>query len=432
MSAADSTGPLAISEVNLIDECFAVTNTSEADVACDGWKVHDEKVETGAGKRNVFSFDKSCPGLVLGAGQTVRVYSGPGSKEAREYDNQTEVHWFSYAVWDDSGDAAYLTNPEGTLIHTFSNGSTPTGADGETAPAYEGDKEKDAERTEGMELTGECKWYHFQKGFGFISKLSDGGSEVFVHHSAVTAHEGQQPSLTPGMRLKFKFTLDKDGRARAIEVTAEDGTAVRTHASRRNPISVARLAERPDVKLGWCKWFDKTKGYGFITPENPEDAEVFCHQKAVTFKDSNQLIIAGQDLEYMVTTEEKDGKVSVRASDVTGPGGQPVACFGAGDVGGLGTLLGKRSAASALLQPQQGNGRMGMQPVPMGMGGLLPRGVPAVRSAMRQQQQGLPMAGGMGMGMGAPGGMAGYNAGFLQGLNAMQQPSLMQFQQRRY
>ena len=35
------------------------------------------------------------------------------------------------------------------------------------------------------------------------------------------------------------------------------------------------------VVTGTVKWFDKRKGYGFITPDEGEDRDVFVHYSAV-------------------------------------------------------------------------------------------------------------------------------------------------------
>jgi CspA family cold shock protein len=56
--------------------------------------------------------------------------------------------------------------------------------------------------------TGTVKWFNGQKGFGFIQP-DDGGSDVFVHISAVeraglaSLHEGQ----------KVSFEVQKDPRS---------------------------------------------------------------------------------------------------------------------------------------------------------------------------------------------------------------------------
>lgn len=138
-----------------------------------------------------------------------------------------------------------------------------------------------------------------------------------------------------------------------------DGSPIRTHGTRKNSKMVERLVEKPELRLGWCKWFNVEKGYGFITPENPEEPDVFVHNGSVTFAAGNRNIGNGQDLEYLVTKETKDGKESIRATEVTAPGGRPVpgpqVAMPTMQMQ-MGTLLGKRTAGGPLLGQQRGGG----------------------------------------------------------------------------
>lgn len=51
-----------------------------------------------------------------------------------------------------------------------------------------------------MSEKGTVKWFNDSKGYGFISR--EGGPDVFVHHSAITA-EGFR-TLTEGDRVSFE------------------------------------------------------------------------------------------------------------------------------------------------------------------------------------------------------------------------------------
>jgi len=63
-------------------------------------------------------------------------------------------------------------------------------------------------------VEGTVKWFNDAKGFGFIEQ--DGGSDVFVHHTAIKA-EGFK-SLQEGARVSFEVVDGPKGPA-AEDVT---------------------------------------------------------------------------------------------------------------------------------------------------------------------------------------------------------------------
>jgi len=62
---------------------------------------------------------------------------------------------------------------------------------------------------------GKVKWFNEKKGFGFIEQ--EGGTDVFVHFSAITG-EGFK-TLTEGQQVEFDVTQDAKG-AKAQNVRA--------------------------------------------------------------------------------------------------------------------------------------------------------------------------------------------------------------------
>jgi CspA family cold shock protein len=64
---------------------------------------------------------------------------------------------------------------------------------------------------------GTVKWYNESKGYGFISP-KDGGTDVFVHHSAICGRMGNK-TLAEGQRVSFELERAPKGRS-AANVTA--------------------------------------------------------------------------------------------------------------------------------------------------------------------------------------------------------------------
>merc|ERR1712216_676204 len=74
-----------------------------------------------------------------------------------------------------------------------------------------------------------------------------------------------------------------------------------------------------DVVSGRVKWFDTTKGFGFIIPDDGS-RDVFVHQTEIHAPGFRSLA-DGESVEYKVSVTD-DGRM--RAVDVTGPDGEYV------------------------------------------------------------------------------------------------------------
>src|SRR3954466_11477671 len=92
--------------------------------------------------------------------------------------------------------------------------SCPTGGRAETRPP---DREgSSVARNVGAHVAqGTVKWFHDEKGFGFIAV--DGGQDVFVHYSAIQM-DGYK-SLEEGQRVSFEVVQGAKG-PQADAVTA--------------------------------------------------------------------------------------------------------------------------------------------------------------------------------------------------------------------
>lgn len=80
---------------------------------------------------------------------------------------------------------------------------------------------------------GSVKWFSLAKGYGFITNVSDGGEDVYVHYSNITKCPSKRRTLLDGSRVEFHITDDEKGRRNAKNVSGVGGTFV-TPAKRHN------------------------------------------------------------------------------------------------------------------------------------------------------------------------------------------------------
>ena len=132
-------------------------------------------------------------------------------------------------------------------------------------------------------VTGTVKWFDATRGFGFIA-CDKGGGDVLLHYSVL--REIGRRSLPEGARVEcLAMRRERGLQARRIltfdlsTATGPDIEAMAARASDR--IDPAQLLEGAgDFEPVTVKWFNRLKGYGFLTRgTNSED--VFVHMETV-------------------------------------------------------------------------------------------------------------------------------------------------------
>lgn len=172
--------------------------------------------------------------------------------------------------------------------------------------------------------TGSVKWFNPTKGFGFIAP-EDGDADVFVHISAV--EQAGLSSLYDGQIVRYELEADRrTGKqsAVALEVIGAGEPAPRAPRPPRDPYRANQAGPGPRTSerasqgpgAGVVKWFNATKGFGFIKPDDGGE-DLFVHVSAVE-QSGLRGLEEGQTVAYDVELDRRKGKTSAVNLRVTG------------------------------------------------------------------------------------------------------------------
>jgi CspA family cold shock protein len=157
---------------------------------------------------------------------------------------------------------------------------------------------------------GTLKFFNSAKGFGFISP-DDGGQDVFVHVSAV--QQAGLAGIDEGDQLEYELEQDRrSGRTSAVDLVflGHDAEAARRPAPPRfdrAPRTAGFGGPPVGSGQGVVKWFNPTKGFGFITPSEG-GTDLFVHVSAVE-RAGLSALSEGQALAYDLEPS-RNGKTS--------------------------------------------------------------------------------------------------------------------------
>ncbi|GAJ29017.1 cold shock domain-containing protein [Acidomonas methanolica] len=165
----------------------------------------------------------------------------------------------------------------------------------------------------GPEISASVKWFNSEKGFGFV-ELADGSGDVFLHVNALTptGHTNVNPGTTLGVRIG----QGPKGRQVAEVVSVDESTAEAPRpraafgaprapsgfGSPRPSRPAPDLSRAQDMR-GTVKWYNATKGFGFITPESG-GKDIFIHASALE-RSGLSALNEGQSVDVKVVQGQK-------------------------------------------------------------------------------------------------------------------------------
>jgi cold shock protein len=180
--------------------------------------------------------------------------AGKSSEAVREMENR--------GVCDNGGGAVVVASPPADALN---NGDTNAAADA-------------------VQMRGRLKWFDAVRGYGFV-EAGDSGGDLLLHYTVLKA--AGRRSLPEGATVDCTVVDGARGRQVHAILAIDLETAIgpdpelqrKRETGRTDPLDF--LDGAGPFEPVSVRWFNRTKGYGFLLPADPQGTEIFIHMETV-------------------------------------------------------------------------------------------------------------------------------------------------------
>ena len=134
----------------------------------------------------------------------------------------------------------------------------------------------------GLRVLGRIKWFDATRGFGFLVSDHING-DVLVHFSVLREHNRR--SLPEGAVVTCDVVRQDRGlqAIRVVEIDLAQAVVARSLgvSSEERSNRTALLDGAGPFEPVEVKWFNRVKGYGFVTRVGSPDEDIFLHMETV-------------------------------------------------------------------------------------------------------------------------------------------------------